>query len=343
MSCVAENGHILDSVGRRCQCVNGQLVNCCRYRQDWLNLTNTQRSHYIQAVLNASSNPLYRPHYQNLMQLYYNSSNTPSQSLDSSDTQFLPWHRYYLQQFEDLLRMIDPTVYIPYWDWTLLPENPYQNPIFSPNTGVGNSSDPNTQCVNNGPFQQGEFSLSLISGGSCLKRIYRKGSLLTRTQLEDIILVEPASSFSRFFSFLTVPYLTVRCTVGGTICNLKTAPTDDPLHLTIVSFVDSVWSRWQSISPQHLQARYGTDTSILQLAGGFKVNDYHDTSSLPYNATVCYGEPANNIQERQGARQKRDVNFHCLSEEWMEDLGLSDSQKNTVLATCRLFYTYLFN
>ncbi len=31
---------------------------------------------------------------------------------------FLPWHRQFLLQFEQALQAIDPTVTVPYWDWT---------------------------------------------------------------------------------------------------------------------------------------------------------------------------------------------------------------------------------
>jgi tyrosinase len=31
---------------------------------------------------------------------------------------FLPWHREFLMQLEQELRTIEPTTFIPYWDWT---------------------------------------------------------------------------------------------------------------------------------------------------------------------------------------------------------------------------------
>ena len=32
---------------------------------------------------------------------------------------FLPWHRRYLLDFERRLQAIDPTVTVPYWNWTI--------------------------------------------------------------------------------------------------------------------------------------------------------------------------------------------------------------------------------
>jgi tyrosinase len=40
------------------------------------------------------------------------------ESWGHSGSVFLPWHRELLYQFEQLLQSVDPSVTIPYWDWT---------------------------------------------------------------------------------------------------------------------------------------------------------------------------------------------------------------------------------
>ena len=61
---------ILQSLGERCSCVAGQLVSCCRLRQEWSQLSLAQRQRYIAAVTTVSTDPLYRPAYIQIMQLY---------------------------------------------------------------------------------------------------------------------------------------------------------------------------------------------------------------------------------------------------------------------------------
>lgn len=43
---------------------------------------------------------------------------------------FLPWHRAYIQDYEDALRKISPNVTLPYWDWIGTPSIPdrFKNP-----------------------------------------------------------------------------------------------------------------------------------------------------------------------------------------------------------------------
>lgn len=343
VTCTREGEIDYDPTGRQCRCINGTLINCCRYRQDWLNLSNEQRILYLQTVNKASSDPLYRPLYRTLIQQYYNSSQTLAQSLDPSNTQFLPWHRYYLQAYEDMLRIINPKVYIPYWDWTLLPRTPYKNPIFSPTNGFGNYSNSTTKCVSNGPFAKGHFLLTSISGRGCLRRHYSKTTpFLSRMQLNDVVLRQ--TSFIDFFGYLTLPYLTVRCSIGGTICDINTSsPIEDPIHVLILSFIDSIWYRWQSMATSNREY-YSNDNSPLVVTreeeGLVTVSHYSDASMLPYNTAICYGPPVDSISTNNGGGyRERRGSVGCPLDEWMDKLGLNQREKGTVRALCRIIYS----
>ena len=41
-----------------------------------------------------------------------------SRNFGHRNSMFLPWHRLYIKEFESELQEIDPTVTLPYWDWT---------------------------------------------------------------------------------------------------------------------------------------------------------------------------------------------------------------------------------
>jgi tyrosinase len=66
---------------------------------------------------------------------------------------FLAWHREFLRHFELDLQNIDPTVTIPYWEWTInqdptgfWPGSPFTDDF------MGGNGDPPNSKVNSGPF-----------------------------------------------------------------------------------------------------------------------------------------------------------------------------------------------
>ncbi|OSX70002.1 hypothetical protein BU14_0957s0001 [Porphyra umbilicalis] len=62
---------------------------------------------------------------------------------------FLPWHRYFLIELEDALRSIDPSVVLPYWDWSLDAADPAVSPVWSTNLLGGATPG---ACIPDGPF-----------------------------------------------------------------------------------------------------------------------------------------------------------------------------------------------
>ena len=288
--------------------MNGTLVDCCRYRRDWLSLTTEERQRYTDAVLTVSSDPLYLPRYVYLMEKYFVVQLTAALGSDIDTSQFLPWHRYFFQQLEDLLRMVDPAIFIPYWDWTLLNTAPYTHPVFNASSGFGGSAD-SSSCVSDGPFQVGQFSLTSASGGGCLRRNYVNIPLTSREMLEQDIIMNAPDEFELFLRITGTIYERVICSIGGTMCSINdAAATEDPLHILIISFIDEVWSRWQGISEEHLTARYGNDNTPLAEIDGFVVSQYHDNSNLPDGASVCYEQPLDSVDGQDS--RKRDVRLH---------------------------------
>lgn len=67
---------------------------------------------------------------------------------------FLPWHREFLMQLEQELRTIEPTTFVPYWDWTRdakLPD-PSAAPIWADDFMGGNGLQSDEWRVQSGAF-----------------------------------------------------------------------------------------------------------------------------------------------------------------------------------------------
>lgn len=260
------------------------------------------------------------------MEKYFMVQLTTALGSDIETSQFLPWQRFFFQQMEDLLRMLDPMIFIPYWDWTLLNTAPYTHPVFNTSTGFGVSAD-DKGCVSDGPFQVGQFSLTPVSGGGCLERDYFNVVLTSRQSLEENILMSPPDQFELFLRITDRIYERVMCSIGGTMCNVnEAAASEDPLHVLVTSFIDEVWSRWQGFSEEHKNARYANDNTLLAMTDDLLVLDYHDNNNLPNGATVCYELPLDFISETKS--QKRETrtpstNRQHLSSEVMREVGLA--------------------
>jgi tyrosinase len=73
---------------------------------------------------------------------------------------FFPWHRQFLLLFEQQLQSVDPTVALPYWDWTV--DNSPKSYLWQDDF-MGGSGDP-TQgyVVTTGPFAKGKWTIEVF-------------------------------------------------------------------------------------------------------------------------------------------------------------------------------------
>ena len=285
-TCVS-NTVVFDQCGRRCDCVSGELVNCCRIRHDWASINSEEKLQYLNAVKTIVSDPVYRSRYESLILQHETSFNTNAQSTDPFLSQYLPYSRYFLLEYENLLREIDCHITIPYWDWSAFPFSPYDNPVWDNDLGFGDMSRGNDSCVKNGPFSFDQFS---VPRGGCVQRLYLDRMYPSRDMIERDLLPLPAEEFDTFHRKLQLFIGTnVLCFVGGNLCSSSSAY--DPLFPLYLSYIDNIFDRWQSLKQGRDTVRYANDITPLFSAGGLSVADFSDNSNLPRGVGICYGPP----------------------------------------------------
>ncbi|KAJ1965163.1 hypothetical protein IWQ62_002736 [Dispira parvispora] len=157
---------------------------------------------------------------------------------------FLPFHRRYLVDLENRLQAIDPSVTLPYWDWSLDAKAPFDNVVFSSASDWLGSQG---SCLNDGGFAR--FYVTCTESGPrshCLSRRFRAVNGRTTLYGRDIIqrIVDTTNTYNAFRELLEYgPHNLVHDMVGGdmdTMC----APSD-PLFFLHHTFVDKLWADWQ--------------------------------------------------------------------------------------------------
>ena len=301
-TCSSDGSVTIDAFGRTCTCINNKNSNCCRYRQDWSSLSLAQKQRYISAILTVSSSSSLKPLYEELLEKYRSSFDTLAQSTNPETSQFIPWHRYFLMEYEDLLRLVHKDITIPYWDWTSSNHDPYSNPVFDPDFGFGNSADPVTGCITSGPLRKGEFNISLFSSSPynssssfsevCLTRHYENFIYPGTDVLRELLSLD-SGLFTVFHNSIQLFLdLNVRCFIGGHMCTSDAA--NDPLFFLHLARLDLFVQQWQDQNPNNNITRSeGHPSALLMhtLDGTLLTSNFSRTTDLAYGACVRYAPP----------------------------------------------------
>jgi tyrosinase len=73
---------------------------------------------------------------------------------------FFPWHRQFVLLFEEQLRLIEPTVTVPYWDWTV--DNTHDAAVWGDDLMGGNGDPAADYAVTTGPFRKGAWTINIF-------------------------------------------------------------------------------------------------------------------------------------------------------------------------------------
>ncbi|MCP1485756.1 tyrosinase [Pseudomonas fluorescens] len=216
---------------------------------------------------------------------------------------FLPWHRAFLLKFENDLQAINPSITIPYWNWTEDAADPHNSPVWAEDFMGGNGVEGDDWRVATGRFayKHGQWPVPSYPDddlpGPGLKRQFGLvvNSLPTPEDLqmalrESLYDTPPYDSGptvrgfrNRLEGWITQrgdPQVTtagsqlhnrVHLWVGGNMLPM-TSP-DDPVFFLHHCFVDKVWADWQSLM---LQSNERWAPHYAPLVNGPKGHNYDD-------------------------------------------------------------------
>ena len=194
-------------------------------RKEWHSLSQAERCEYIDAIITASTDPRYKVCYDALIGIH-ETYFTTGRIHGGGDTFFLPWHRWYLLTFENLLRKINCKVASPYWDWSLEAKNFRDSVIWDNECGFGGNGSPKEDnVVRTGPFGNDTW---VQPNGQPLRREFN-GSFLD-AGVVSTIQRNTVQQFMLWHQGVEVMlHDSAHCVIGGTMCSAVSS--SDPMHI----------------------------------------------------------------------------------------------------------------
>ncbi|KAK1860811.1 hypothetical protein I4F81_003398 [Pyropia yezoensis] len=215
---------------------------------------------------------------------------------------FLPWHRVFLLEFEDALRVVDPRVTLPYWDWSADAANPASSPVWG--ADILGGSTPGL-CIPDGPFAGATVQLPRPH---CVRRGFTttgRGppSMGGATFDEPPVLaalINGNTSYSDFAAAVEFSHGAPHVAVGSAQLRganagdmaLVSSSANEPAFYLHHTFIDSLWARRQAV---HGATDYGgppgrapaRPSDSLSLFGAATVANTFSLPCVTYAAPVA--------------------------------------------------------
>ncbi|MBW4452698.1 MAG: tyrosinase family protein [Nostoc indistinguendum CM1-VF10] len=124
-------------------------------------------------------------------------SNASVEELAHENAAFFPWHREYIRRFEQALQAVDPTVTLPYWDWTDAKAlDVIFNDDFLGSNGQGVTIKiPNQGSFTGGPVKSGAFAAANGWVMNPVLNIDQDTGISLGTSLVRFLQAPPASDY----------------------------------------------------------------------------------------------------------------------------------------------------
>ncbi|EGF82710.1 hypothetical protein BATDEDRAFT_86168 [Batrachochytrium dendrobatidis JAM81] len=224
-----------------------------KVRQEWRKLTQAQHSAFLSAIDKLKNRPASSPVSNSLSGMaqwnydQFVKTHWDSQAIGHGLPVFLPWHRLFIAGFELALQSIDPSVNLPFWDWSLDSQNPGASDLFSSKNFGGNGQG-NDHCVKDGVTKNWKVTYPDASQrpmAPCLTRCFNFTTLYPPEAVTFVI--DQSKTYDEFRSNLeSGPHGSVHNQVGGTCGDMGGMySTNDPIFFLHHAMVDRIWSIWQ--------------------------------------------------------------------------------------------------
>jgi len=248
-------------------------------------MTDLERCRYVRAVRIASTIQPFKSEYNRLIGLHVKLFSCGIHN----GNYFLPWHRWYILAYENMLRKVDCRVTVPYWDWSLDSDSPFTSDLWNNDlckyTGLGGVST-SGGCVKSGPFAYPGWRLTPYALNDCLQRSHI-GTLPDCTAVQDI-LDSTVEDFDDFLEGLEIwLHNIVHIRIGGTMGGLLSS--NAPEFAFHHSFVDKIWGDWQKKGLTYKQHKYYRNFTSMP-GTIFTPRDVYDIEDQPYFVKVFYDE-----------------------------------------------------
>jgi hypothetical protein len=252
-----------------CESVSGEYNWVCyRERKEITCMSATERKLYIDTYKTVSSPG---PQYTNYQKLIARHS-TMFPTIHTSQW-FLPWHRWFQMQMENLLQNVDCRVTLPWWDTAKNAGSPWTVSPWGATTDLLGTS---MACVTNGGFASPGWP---NNAHGCLSRAF--SSTLPTLMQQSSVLGLAATNYVAFTDALeTQIHNIVHVRVGGTMVN--TWSPEAPEFFLHHGNIDRIWDQWQKKGSANLGA-YSSSfnlNSVMPVALGAtpaQVNDLKST------------------------------------------------------------------
>ncbi|KAF8372386.1 hypothetical protein PRIPAC_78815 [Pristionchus pacificus] len=230
--------------GRSCRLPSGAMYGK-GVRKEYRMMTDGERNRFHAAMWTLKNNG----DYDRLAHIHADVNQAPSAH---SGPAFLAWHREFIKRFEIALRLVDPSLSLPYWDTTL----------------EGALADVKYSCLwstelmgdtMNGPVDTGAFrGWTNIDGGTIVRNLGQdsqrvlntndRNQALAKRTIEGIMAYtspRQGCPFPLQWDCMEFAHGFSHVYVGGEMLTQHTAAFD-PIFFLYHSYIDSLWEIWRT-------------------------------------------------------------------------------------------------